>query len=84
MTTAQFTKSGNVSQLEMALQALANLKRDITRLDRKEAMAKLNISYETVNRYLRGTGKDSDTAVSLVEFFKRRIDERSKSIAKAV
>ncbi len=69
------------SQIELAIEALVALKPDITSKDRQEAQDKW--SENTIVNYLNGRGKDVDTAVELLQFFKGRIDKRAEAIANA-
>lgn len=64
------------SDLELANEALVELKPNITSSDRREAPVSMN----TVVQYLKGEGQDLDTAFKLLEYFKGRIDNRRKII----
>lgn len=65
------------TDLEMANEALAELKPNVTAADRKEC----GRNELTVMRYLNGQGKELTMAVELLEFFRERINQRRKIIA---
>lgn len=46
--------------------------------DRKEAMKELDISYQTILRYLAGKVVNLDLGVKLYEFFSKRIEKRKE------
>lgn len=71
---AQNTK---VSQLDKANAALNDLAINVTSDDRKES----GVSEVTVVRYLKGEGKDLQTAMKLLKFFRDRIAQRDKELA---
>lgn len=64
------------SDLEFANQALAQLKPHITAEDRKQAPA----CEATLVQYLNGLGKNLDTALKLLRYFRGRRDERNKEL----
>jgi hypothetical protein len=66
------------TQLEKVNVALMALYPNITTSDRREAP----YSEFTVVQYLKGRGKDLETAMSLLQFFTKRIDGREKQIAR--
>lgn len=65
------------TDLELANENLAALKANITASDRNEC----GLSVATVVQYLKGEGKDLDTAMMLLQFFRKRIEDRRKVIA---
>lgn len=67
------------TDLELANEILVGLKPNVSASDRKEAPA----SELTVIQYLRGEGKDLDTATKLIQYFRGRIEERRKSLGLA-
>lgn len=67
------------SQLDSANEALVALKGNVTTSDRDEA--KKQYSEFTIVQYLNGRGKDLDTAMDLLQFFRQRIEDRGKVIA---
>lgn len=67
------------SQLERANEALVELAPSITTSDRQDAM--LTYSEFTVIQYLKGRGKNLDTAMKLLELFRKRIENRDQAIA---
>lgn len=64
----------NKTDLEVANESLAKLKPNVTTSDRKDAPA----SEATVIQYLNGLGKDLDTAMNLLQYFRGKIEERRK------
>jgi hypothetical protein len=64
------------TQLESASEQLAELIPNITTSDRQEA----NKEYSefTVIQYLKGRGKNLDTAMNLLKFFRKRIEQRNQ------
>ena len=62
------------TDLQVANECLRELKPNVTASDRKEAPA----SEATVIKYLDGYGKELDTAMKLIEYFRGRIEERRK------
>lgn len=78
MTTAQDTKQ---LQIQRAILAIKELAPNITDEDKKLACEKLRMNYRSLARYWKeGTGKNLDTAVKLISFFKKRILDREKLI----
>lgn len=76
MTTEQKT------QLERANEVLVSeIYPAVTTEDRKEAMKELEVSEFTVVQYLKGRGKNLDTGIKLIGFFRKRISIREKAIA---
>lgn len=67
------------SQLQRANEALVSLAPTITTSDRQEAMKEY--SEFTLYQYLKGQGKNLDTAISLLQFFRKRIEGREKVLA---
>lgn len=67
------------TQQQQANEALQALAVNITTSDRKEALN--HYSEFTVIQYLKGRGKNLDTAMALLDFFRKRIAQRNKAIA---
>jgi hypothetical protein len=67
------------TQLDKVNQALIAIAKDVTATDRKEAPA----SEPTVIDYLKGKGKDLETGLKLLRFFRPRIELREKEISGA-
>lgn len=68
------------AQLVKAAGILQDLDQNITKLDRKAALRELNVVEATVRRYLKGKGTDIDTALRIIDFFKKRIEERERKL----
>lgn len=68
------------TQLDRANAILLDLKRDITTQDREEAQKELDLGEATVSRYLIGEGKKIETVLALIEFFRKRIEDRDKKL----
>ena len=67
------------SQLERSADTLVAMAPSITTLDKQEAIKEY--SEFTVYQYLRGQGKNLDTAIDLIQFFRKRIEGREKVLA---
>lgn len=67
------------TDLQIANELLADLKPNVTTSDRKEAPA----VESTVIQYLNGLGKDLDTAMKLLKYFRGRIEERRKELTES-
>lgn len=67
------------TQLDRANSALIALSADVTTEDRREA--ETHYSEFTIVQYLKGRGKNLDTAMALLDFFRKRINNRDKKIA---
>lgn len=67
------------TDLELANDCLAELKPNVTASDRKGAPA----AEATVIQYLNGLGKDLDTAMLLLRYFRGRVDERRKELSQS-
>jgi hypothetical protein len=72
-------EDGQKTQLQEANEALVALLPNITTSDRKEATSLF--AEFTIVQYLKGRGKDLDTTVALLQFFRKRIEERAKVIS---
>lgn len=66
--------TGQKTDLQLANEALRELKVNVTASDMKHAPA----STPTLIKYLNGQGKELDTAMKLIEYFRGRIEERRK------
>lgn len=69
------------SQLVTANEVLSDLHPSVTTEDRRAAIQDLNYSEFTVIQYLKGRGKNLDTAMKLLGFFRKRIGDREKALA---
>lgn len=67
------------TDLDLANEAIAALKPNVSASDRKEAP----VSEATLIQYLNGQGKDLDTAMDLLQFFRGRIEARRNQILEA-
>lgn len=74
-------KSKLNSQLDKAQSVLRDLAINVTTDDRKDAAEEFGVHPITITRYLKGIGTDLDTAIRLIQFFKKRISDREKVIA---
>lgn len=76
MTTEQKT------QLQKANEVLASeIYDNVTTEDRQAAITELDVSMFTVVQYLKGRGKNLDTGMRLIDFFRKRIGRRERAIA---
>lgn len=66
------------TQVERFAVFLKELRPDVTEDDRIAAQKRLKVSYNTISGYINGKGKNNDTALKLITFFKERIAERDK------
>lgn len=69
--------------LDKAATVLQGLRPLVSSKDREAAEKELKVSPVTIIRYLNGNAKKIDTAAQLIQFFKRRIEERDKIITAA-
>jgi hypothetical protein len=69
----------NNSQLDQANAALVALSQNVSSSDR--SFAQERYSQFTVIKYLKGRGKDLDTAMDLLGIFRMRISDREKKIS---
>lgn len=67
------------SQLDRANQALVEIAPHITSSDRQEV--KKSYSEFTLVQYLKGRGKNLDTAIDLLQIFRKRIEGREKVLS---
>ena len=65
------------TDLQLANEALVELKASVSTTDRREAPC----SEAIIVQYLNGKGRDLDTAMMLLRFFRERIALRRKEIA---
>jgi len=65
------------NDLELANEALIEIKSNVTAADRKECSRSETI----IVKYLNGQGTELATAVELLQFFRERINQRRKIIA---
>lgn len=81
MIQSQNNQSIPQLQIIAALNRLSELSANISDEDRELAAKKIGISKRTIARYEKeGTGKNLDTAMALMKFFRNRIEEREKLI----
>lgn len=66
------------TQLQRANEALAALKPNITSDDRTEAAKRFSVF--TIVMYLKGQGRNLDTAIKLLDFFKGKIETREHKL----
>lgn len=78
MNSAQINEKAKALQIELANILLAEMSRNITEEDRKACESSIKISMPSIKRYMIGQGRNLDTAMKLVKFFKKRISERDK------
>jgi hypothetical protein len=71
------------SQLKESTTILKELKINVNADDISEALYQLKIGRATQWRYLSGYAKKVPTAIKLIEFYRGRIDDRSKVLSKA-
>ncbi len=74
------SKSGKTQAERLSGELLA-IKPDITTADRKALENAEGYTRSTISDYLNGRGKDNDTSVKMLAFFRERIAEREKMIA---
>jgi hypothetical protein len=67
------------TQLERANAELIKIAPAVTTSDRQEA--KLTYSEFTIVQYLNGRGKNLDTAMTLLTFFRKKIEDREKALS---
>lgn len=67
------------TDLDLANETLMGLKANITASDRKECPR----SEAIIIQYLKGEGKDLDTAMELIQFFREKIEGRRKLLTGA-
>ena len=69
------------SQLEQANDLLISLSPSVTTEDRKKAKVELDLSDFTISQYLNGNGRNLDTAMKFIGFFRKRIEDRQVALA---
>ncbi len=70
------------TQLEQVNEVLQKeIVQNVTTEDRKEAIKQLGYSEFTIVQYLKGRGRNLDTGIKLLEFFRKRIGSREVVIA---
>lgn len=70
------------SQLQRANEVLTQeIYVNVTTSDRQAALIELKLSMFTVVGYLKGRGQRLDTALKLIDFFRKRIEKREAKIA---
>ncbi|MCA0397311.1 MAG: hypothetical protein LCH51_07900 [Bacteroidetes bacterium] len=75
------TQDTELSQLDKATHGIMSLDGRITRDDRRAAIIELGITGQTIRQYFIGRGRNLDTAVKLLQFFRKRIEDRDKLIS---
>jgi hypothetical protein len=73
-------QSTETTQLDQANAVLFELSTNVTSQDRKDAEIELGFSRFTIGAYLKGNGTDLDTAMALIDFFKKKIGLRAKRL----
>lgn len=73
-------QKNNTTQLDRLGERLLEIKVDVTKSDRDEAVKQLKYTPQTISHYLNGRVWSSDTAVKLIEFFSKRIAKREKLV----
>lgn len=71
-------------QLGKAIKVLTTMAVNVTTTDKEEAAKKLGVHEITIRRYLKGDGKNLDTATRFIEFFSKRIEDRNKKITSSI
>lgn len=74
-------ESTQKTQLERANEELVELAPNVTASDRQEAIATKEYSAFTIVQYLNGRGKNLDTAMKLIQFFRKKIEGRNRVLA---
>ena len=74
-------QKNNTTQSDRLAEKLLQIKVDVTKSDRDEAVKQLDITPQTISHYLNGRVWANDTAVKLIEFFSKRIAKREKLIS---
>lgn len=73
-------QENNKTQADRLSEKLLQIKVDVTKDDRTEAVKQLGLTIQTISNYLNGKVWENDTAVKLIEFFSKRIAKREKVI----
>lgn len=69
-----------LTQREQFSEILKRLRPDVTNEDRKAAFNELGLKATTISNYLNGKVCALDTAVKIIQFFKKRISERFDAV----
>lgn len=69
-----------MSQLQKANSILVELSGNVSTSDRKAAISEGILSEPHLIRYLKGNGTDLDIAMSLVRFFRKKIEDREREL----
>jgi hypothetical protein len=72
-----------MSQLQRANSVLTELSGNVSTEDRKAAISEGILSEPHLIRYLKGNGTDLDTAMNLIRFIRKRIEDREKELSGA-
>lgn len=72
----------NLSQRELLADKLVNMSIDVTANDREALCQEEGFSKSTISDYLNGTVRDNDTAVKMIQFFQKRINDRYEALNK--
>lgn len=70
----------NETQAQRLAEVLKSMVPDITAEDKKALTAELGHTTGTIYEYLKGTVRNNDTAVKMIEFFRDRIAKREQII----
>lgn len=69
-----------MTQIQKLANELKTMKVNITTQDKKNCVKELDLHHNTVSNYLRGDGRDADTATKLIKFFTKQIEKRNSVI----
>lgn len=71
------------TQVQLASEVLTQeIYPSVTTEDRRAAMEELEIGQFTLIQYLKGRVTNLDTAMKLIQFLRRRIEDRQKELVK--
>lgn len=70
----------HISQKDRISKLLMELNTKITESDRDDFFKKKNISKVTISNYMNGKGSNIDTAMEMLLFFRKKIEDREKLI----
>ena len=76
-------KEEQLSQKEILGKAFIDIKKDVTAADRKAYCDEHDATEQLIVFYLKGDVKDADRGVQMLEFFSKRISDRTKKIENA-
>lgn len=79
--TSKENQSTTLTQIDKANETLASLRPNVSTQDREAAVQELKLSTPTISRYLNGDAKRLDKAISIIRFFRNRIEKRDRELA---